>query len=78
LLVLQDYDGKRTIKKLIMFSAISIISLSSFGSKETRTNKKPVRMMQYWWHCKNGSASGSTICDCSQSQATEMASFFCN
>lgn len=66
------------MKKLIMLSAISIITLSSFGSKETHTNIKPVRMMQYWWHCKNGSASGTTICDCSQSRAIEMASFFCN
>ncbi|WP_035668583.1 hypothetical protein [Flavobacterium sp. 83] len=65
------------MKKIIMLSAISIITLSSFGMKEKNTNKKPVRLMQYWYHCTDGSGSGTFTCDCSGSGAQSLANFFC-
>ena len=65
------------MKKLIMLSAISIITLSSFGMKEKHTNKKPVQMMKYWFHCADGSGSGSFTCDCDLAGAQSIANFAC-
>nr|WP_309759882.1 hypothetical protein [Flavobacterium sp.] len=68
------------MKKLIMLSAISIITLSSFGIKKSHNhelNKKDIKEMQYYWHCKNGNASGSVICDCTVSEVISMVSFWC-
>lgn len=63
-----------------MLSLISIITLSSFGMKESKKNnldKKPVRLMQYWFHCADGSGSGTFTCDCDAAAAQSLANFFC-
>ena len=39
--------------------------------------KKDIKEMQYYWHCKNGNASGSIICDCTVSEVISMVSFWC-
>lgn len=60
------------MKKLLMLSIVGIMSLSSFGTKET---KKEVVKMSYWKIYCNGVDSGSGFwCDgCSQGSANIIA-----
>ena len=69
------------MKKIITLSAISIITLSSFNLKnenKDEINDKTTVLTKYWFHCKDGSMSGSFTIDGSMSDAQSLANSLCS
>lgn len=63
------------MKKLLILSVIGVFTLSSFSTVE----KKEVVKMKYWTAmCANGTIGGYFACDCTQSQANQIAGVMCN
>lgn len=63
------------MKKLFVLSVVSIFALSSF----TSVNKSKALKMEMWrTMCADGSYGGSFYCDCTQSQANQIAHIMCN
>jgi|JI71714B2RNA_FD_contig_31_1866594_length_313_multi_6_in_0_out_0_1 hypothetical protein len=64
------------MKKILILSVVSIFALSSFT---TINSKKEVVKMKYWTAmCADGSIGGYFACDCTQSQANQIAHVMCN
>lgn len=61
------------MKKLLVLSAVSIFTLSSFT-----TTKKEVVKPQMWKIYCNGVYSGAVFCDCTQQQANQIAAIVCS
>ena len=65
------------MKKLVMLSAIGIMSLSSFGTKEVKKETRvTVKATRYIVYCA-GEYTGYFVCDCSSSQVHSIASSMC-
>lgn len=63
------------MKKLLVLTVIGVFSLSSFSSIE----KKETVLMQKWYaRCADGTIGGTFVCDCTQSQANQIAGIMCD
>ena len=65
------------MKKLLILSAISVFTLSSFSTIPNNSDKKVVKLSLWNYKCKNG-RTGSFWCDgCGQSSAMTIANSLC-
>lgn len=63
------------MKKLLILSVIGVFVLSSFST----VKKEEVVKVKYWTAvCVDGSIGGYFACDCTQTQANQIAHIMCN
>lgn len=67
-------------KGILLASGVVVMSLMSFTSskKEVVKEDAPVKMQIWKVTCGDGSYGGAFQCDCSQTQANQIANIMCN
>ena len=64
------------MRKLLILSAFSIFTLSSFGTNELKKEDLTIKMTKWNIYC-NGVYSGNITCDCDYSTAYAIALGVC-